>query len=327
MVLREHNGDVRPIRLGFVIVPRASLMTFSCALEAFRLANVRSRTALFEYAIIGVADGPIEMDGGTWLLPDMSIGGAPVFDIVFVISGLASLEYRDPRLEAWLRAKSRTGSTIAPLGTATLLAARAGLLNGHRCVTHWTLYDRLRDEFPRVSLVNGLFCIDGNVITAAGGVAAYDLGLALVKRMRGPEAIGEQAELVLHDQPRPAAGHQRANVAWRYGVKDPRVIRALEVVESNIEQPPGVAELAAKVGVSARQLERLCRHALGRGPRALSQEIRLRHAQSLLRTTRMPIAEIALSCGFADASHLTRRYREVFGTAPSLDRGAAAEMS
>jgi transcriptional regulator GlxA family with amidase domain len=305
-------------------------MTFSCALEAFRFANARSGAALFEYATIGLSDEPIEMDGGARLVPDTTIDGAPSFDIVFVVSGLISLEYRNSRLEAWLRARSRTGSAIAPLGTATLLAARAGLLDGHRCVTHWTLYDRLRNDFPRVRLVKRLFCLDGKVITAAGGVAAYDLGLALVKRIYGVEAIGEQAELALHDRPRPAAGHQRADVAWRYEVEDARLVRAIEIMEASIEQPLSVVELVSKVGVSPRQLERLCHDALQRGPRRLSQEIRLRHARNLLRTTRVPIADVALACGFADASHLSRRYRELFGAAPSLDRdvdGAADRMA
>lgn len=315
-----------PMRLGFVLIPRCSLMTFSCAREAFRLANERARTALFEYTTVGIVEGPVVVDGGERLLPDVSLDHAPAFDIIFVVSSINAVEYRNPHFEGWLRARYRRGAVIAPLGCATVLAARAGFMDGHRCVTHWTLYERFRAEFPKVELVEGLFCIDGSVMTAAGGVSAFDLGLALVQRSPAADTVRYQAEIAIHRQPRPAIEHQRAAITWRYGVQDARLVHVIEIMEARLDAQVPIPDLAAVAGVSTRQLERLCRRAVGRGPRALHREIRLRHAQSLLRTTRVPIAAIALACGFADASHLTRCYRELFRTTPSQERGRPADM-
>jgi transcriptional regulator GlxA family with amidase domain len=308
------------MRVGFVLVPRSSLMTFSCAREAFRLENERSHAAPFRYATIGVEEGLVEMDGAEKLLPDVTLDRSPAFDIIFVVSGINAVEYRHSQLERWLRARSRTGAVIAPLGCATVLAARAGLLNGHRCVTHWTLYERFRTEFPKIHLVEGLFSIDGSVKTAAGGLSAFELGLALVQKSSTAEIVTYQAEIAIHPHPRVAAEHQRTAITWRYGVQDARLVRAIELMEAQINRPAHLLDLAAAAAVSVRQLERLCLSSLGRSPRTLYQEIRLRHAQTLLRTTRTPIAEIALVCGFADASHLTRRYRELFGGPPSGER-------
>ena len=318
--LRTLQRPGRKTLLGFVLIPQCSLMTFSCAREAFRMANERVGVPLFQHFLVGVEKGPIAMDGGERLLPDVDLDTAPHFDIIFLISGIAVTDYRNARLESWLRARSRSGSVLAPIGCSAVLAARAGLLDDHRCVTHWTLYDRFRTEFPKVKLVKGIFCIDGAVMTAAGGVAAFDLGLALVGNSSAADLVAQEAEIAIHDRPRPAVGHQRAAITWRYGVEDARLVRAIALMESRLEDPLPLSRVAEVAGVSVRQLERLCRTALGRGPRALYREIRLRQAQSLLCTTRVPLAEIALACGFADASHLSRRYAELFGVSPSSER-------
>jgi AraC family transcriptional regulator len=47
----------------------------------------------------------------------------------------------------------------------------------------------------------------------------------------------------------------------------------------------------------------------------------------LLRTTTLPLAQVAARCGYANASHFSHRFREAVGVAPNLYRqalGAAA---
>lgn len=298
-------------------------MTFSCALEAFRLANERAGSIIFEYATVSPEGRVVTMDGGATLNADLLLADAPMFDITFVLSSLNAVEYRNSRLEGWLRVRARQGGVIAPLGCATVLAAQAGLLDGHRCVTHWTLYDRFAIEFPRVRTIQGLYSIDGRILTAAGGISAFDLGLALVGRNVEAAAIAQEAEIALHRQPRGPAEQQRAAITWRYGIQDERLARVIQFMEEQITGPLALADLAAVSGLSGRQVERMCLKHVGRRPMALYQEIRLRHAQSLLRTTASPVAQVALACGFADASHFTRHYKALFGETPSFTRRAA----
>jgi transcriptional regulator GlxA family with amidase domain len=52
-------------------------------------------------------------------------------------------------------------------------------------------------------------------------------------------------------------------------------------------------------------------------------EVRLERAREVLRDARfadLPIGEVAASCGFAEASHFARCFREHYGSAPSLFR-------
>jgi transcriptional regulator GlxA family with amidase domain len=47
---------------------------------------------------------------------------------------------------------------------------------------------------------------------------------------------------------------------------------------------------------------------------------RVKHAKELLRGTKLPIAEIAVACGFADQSHLTRVFSKVLHIGPAAWR-------
>jgi AraC family transcriptional regulator len=52
---------------------------------------------------------------------------------------------------------------------------------------------------------------------------------------------------------------------------------------------------------------------------------RVERAKSMLRGTRDQLTEIALSCGFADQSHLNRTFRRAVGMSPGLWRRSGAD--
>ena len=102
-----------------------------------------------------------------------------------------------------------------------------------------------------------------------------------------------------------------------------KVSRALLLMEQNIAQPLPIATVAARLHVSARQLERLFRAELGAGPAVVYRDVRLRYAGWLLATTDRSVTAIAHEAGFADAAHLARHYRAAHGRSPSEGRAVA----
>jgi AraC-like DNA-binding protein len=78
--------------------------------------------------------------------------------------------------------------------------------------------------------------------------------------------------------------------------------------------------MAQMVGISAPQLERLCRRTLGIPPQQLLQRLRLEHAVLLITTTSMSLGEISAECGFYDQSSFTRQFRKVLGLTPGAYR-------
>jgi AraC family carnitine catabolism transcriptional activator len=316
-----------PWRLAFVLIPRFSLITLGCATEAFRLANERHDKPPFLCRMIGVQPGDVCANDGLRIATDGTIGATDRdWDMIFLISSLSAVDFDSPALAAWLRRAARAGIGIAPLGAATVLAARLGLLDGYRCVTHFRLYARFLERFPRVRLERGLYCIDRRRITCAGGLAALDLGLRLISDVVAPKVAHEVAEIAMTSRIRDGAESQRMSVRWRYGVSDHRVEAALELMERNLEHPLALSVLARAVRLSVRQLERLFLAELGRLPHRQYLDIRLRRSHDLLVDTDEPVLAVALKCGFGDATRFARLYRDLLGEPPSATRHAARRV-
>lgn len=95
-----------------------------------------------------------------------------------------------------------------------------------------------------------------------------------------------------------------------------RVQRARELLESARDQPLSIEEVAAAVGWSADHLRRLCRAILQVSPHEIQTAARIRRAQELLSYGGLSIREIALRCGFDDASHFSRVFKKSTGFSP-----------
>jgi AraC-like DNA-binding protein len=77
-----------------------------------------------------------------------------------------------------------------------------------------------------------------------------------------------------------------------------------------------VAEVAAKVGLSAAQFTRAFKASTGFPPHRWQLNQRIAKAQELLRYGAFPLAEIALATGFTEQSHFTRIFKKVVGVSP-----------
>ena len=107
----------------------------------------------------------------------------------------------------------------------------------------------------------------------------------------------------------------------RLGVRHPKLIQVIKLMEQHLEEPLDRAALAQRVRLSTRQLERLFGKYLGRSPARYYLELRLNRARLLLLQTNMSVIDVALACGFVSASHFSKCYRDFFGKTPRKERG------
>ena len=101
---------------------------------------------------------------------------------------------------------------------------------------------------------------------------------------------------------------------------DSRLIRAVDYVESYLEQALSVGELACVATMSTSGFARAFRAATGEPVWAYVQRRRAERARELLAGTALPIDEIARRCGFATSSHLTRVFKSCYGVTPGTAR-------
>lgn len=99
---------------------------------------------------------------------------------------------------------------------------------------------------------------------------------------------------------------------------DVATIQALVAARPHL--PWVVADAARALGVSEPTLRRRLA-AAGTSFRQLAAEVRLAYGLHLLQTTRMPILEVAVACGYESPSRFAGRFRDRFGMSPSELRG------
>ncbi|MEW1759016.1 AlkA N-terminal domain-containing protein [Streptomyces cyaneofuscatus] len=102
------------------------------------------------------------------------------------------------------------------------------------------------------------------------------------------------------------------------------VARAMRLIRDGVVDREGVPGLAARLGYSARQIERQLLAELGAGPLALARAQRAQTARLLIETTTLPLAEVAFAAGFSSIRTFNETVREVFALAPGELRTRAA---
>ena len=96
--------------------------------------------------------------------------------------------------------------------------------------------------------------------------------------------------------------------------------RGLEFVQANLCSPLGLRQLAGVCGVHPVYFARAFRAHTGESLGGFVRKLRVQRAAAMLGGSGEPIAEIALSVGFSDQSHLTRVFRHVTGCTPASYR-------
>ena len=320
------SAPARPLCLAFVLVPQFSMMSFSAALEPLRSANRLSGRTLYDWRLASLDGQPVEASNGIpiGVQGDLESLGKP--DLVVVCAALDPLRYAVQRpLTQRLRHLARHGCRIGAISGGPFVLAEAGLLGARRCTVHWEYRDLFAERYPRARLTDDLFVIDREIFTCSGGTAALDMMLGFVREQHGAGLAVAVAEQFLHPRIRAPDDRQRMEISGRYRVHDATVIEILRLMERTVEEPLRVEALGARIGISARQVERLFRRHIGEAPASFYLGLRLRHGRSLLQQTCQAISEVAVASGFRSTSHFAHAYRRYFHRAPSDERRRQAQ--
>ena len=315
----NHTG---PRRFIFVLLDQFTMLCFSSAVEALRIANRMSGQPLYAWTLVGDGGDTAYCSAGIGFKLDSDLGEVSRDDTVLVCGGIDVGAATTKRMVGWLRREARKGAIMGGLCTAGYTLAKAGLLDGKRATIHWENQDSFTEEFEEVILTKSVFVIDGNRITTAGGTASIDLMLKIIADDHGEDLANLVADQLIYTSIRTDQDTQRLSIPTRIGVRHPKLGQVIRMMEQNIEDPISPATLAKDVGMSTRQLERLFRRYLNRSPKRYYMELRLGKARNLLMQTDMSVINVALACGFASPSHFSKCYRAHYNTTPYRERGA-----
>ena len=128
------------------------------------------------------------------------------------------------------------------------------------------------------------------------------------------------AEQYMHPAIRPAHDDSRMKLQSRLNISNTRLVKAVEVMQGQLEQPLSSVAIAAAANMSVRQMERLFKQHFSQTPVQFYLQLRLQKAQHLLHQSSLSITQIANACGFNSVSYFARCYRQQYACTPSAER-------
>lgn len=305
-------------RFGFLTLPEYSMIAVANAIEACRMANRVAGAEIYSWQVLSIDGAPVAASNGLTLTPAARLDAA-ASDLIFVCGGVHVRAAVNRALLAALRRVARHGVPLGALCTGAFVLAEAGLLDGYRCAIHWENLAASREEFPDTEFAADLFVVDRDRITCTGGTAPLDMMLGLIEARLGRGFAEQVSAEFIHGRVRASTEHQPVAGHDRSRITQPLLLRAVGLIETSLEQKRPVEEIARQLDVSPRQLQRLFRRHMGKGPAAFAQELRLKRAQHLLRQMDMRVTEVALTCGFSSTAYFSSAYRGYFGHPPRAE--------
>lgn len=312
-----------PTHYGFLLLEEYSLISLASAIEPLRMANRILAKDYYSWVIITETGEPVRASDGIDINTNASIKDSQIIeklDVVFVCGGINVESNHNVEILKWLRTISKRDISLGSLCTGAYVLAKAGLIDGYNCSIHWENIAMLREEFPYTNINSKIFSIDRKRYTSSGGTAPLDLMVHFISKQHGESIGAEIAEQFVHERIRKLEDNQRIPLRHILGNQSQKLVAAVELMETNLEEPINQKELANYVGLSPRQLERLFKKYLLCTPSRYYLQLRLQRAQQLLRQTSLSILEISSVSGFISTSHFSKSYKEVYGYSPSQER-------
>ncbi len=316
------------LRVGFVLLPKFTMMALSGFVEALRHAadiKDRSRQIHCRWTILGPDQRPVKSSCGIAVSPWETFSDEMPFDYIAVVGGLLSGHaHVDPAIMKYVERAAARGISLIGLCTGSFALARAGLMDGRRCCVSYYHVDEFQEEFSDRDIkvvADALFAIDGSRITCAGGLGAVDLAVYLLERHLGSQRAQKSIVQMIFDNVRPPSAPQpRFDGGWYSSARNPVARRAVLLMELHVGEPLAINSVAKQLSISVKKLERLFQSEFGMSPASFYKKIRLEIAQRMLKETTRPIMTIALECGFGDISYFGRAFRAAYGASPRVYR-------
>jgi transcriptional regulator GlxA family with amidase domain len=311
----------RTTTCAFLLIEGFSMMSLSSALEPLRSANRLSGREAYRWRLVAPEAGAVCASNGI-AFPVETLSQPVDLDWLFVCGGLRIQPADERRHLALLRAAARARVRVGSLSTGSWLLARAGLLDGYRCTIHWENRPAFEEQFPDLACTGKIYEIDRDRVTCSGGTAAMDLMLHLIADAHGADLALRVANQFHHERIRDGRDDQRGGRLDRLAGLSPPVRQAVALMQARIEEPLPIAEVARRVGLSPRQVERLFLRDLGMRPARYALSLRLDRARELLLYSDRTVLEVAVATGFTSTSHFAHWFKRLHGQRPTeLRRG------
>lgn len=221
----------------------------------------------------------------------------------------------------WIAAVAPRVKQLTALCSGAFFLAAAGVLDGRRATTHWSVAERLKERFPAIEVdADAIFVHSGKVWTSAGVTAGVDLALALVERDFGRALALEVATEMVVYLKRPGGQSQFSAHLLSERTARPTIRELQAWILDNLDQRLSVARLAQQALMSERHFARVFQQEVGLSPQEFVEACRFERATQLLADAALPLKTVAARASFGDEARMRRVFMKRLGITPKMYR-------
>ncbi|UHS55466.1 GlxA family transcriptional regulator [Agrobacterium vaccinii] len=319
--------QTRSIPVFVVLPPQTLLLDVAGPLEVLRYANEQQDAVRFDCKYVAAAKTQTTTIGlslaGLEALPEVLPENAMVLisggSLMETMQAGSRRERRD--LADWLRRTVRDDTTIVSICSGALIAAEAGVFDGHQCTTHADCMGELRRIAPLAQVLdNRLFVEDNRRFSSAGISTGIDLLLHIVSSLTNPVIAARIAQIMVIYIRRTANDPQIS--PWLSGRNHihPSVHKAQDAIVADPAAEWSLGRLAKAAALSERHLSRLFREHTGVSVVDYINLMRVNLARDILSHSTLDMEAVAERSGFASARHLRRVWQQHHDAPPSFYR-------
>jgi AraC family transcriptional regulator, carnitine catabolism transcriptional activator len=307
-------------KVAFLLLPEFSHLGLAAAIEPLFIANWLAQERVFDWMNISMDGKAVRASNGMTLSVDGDLAAASAAKTVFVLASFEPARAaRERSVRRWLKRLARCGVELCGIENGSVVLAEAGLLEGHSVAVHWDNLLGFQEHYAQARALSQLYCRSGTRVTCAGASAILDMMVAWMGWHAQGELAAEVAEHLLLGRLRGADMEQRA-ANGAPSAMDAAVAEAQALMREHVDEPLSCHEIARRVHLSLRQMERRFRDVLQCSVLERYRLIRMTKAHQLLQQTELSVTEVAFACGFSSPEYFCRLYRGMFDCSPSKDR-------
>ncbi|MDF3077591.1 MAG: AraC family transcriptional regulator [Sphingobacteriaceae bacterium] len=274
---------------------------------------------MFTIQLLGISRAVDFYDGLFSVKPHASIEAVKRTDLIIIPSlnhnFQRAVEENTPMIE-WLGDQYKNGAEIASICTGAFMLAKAGILDGKTCSTHWSAENVFRSMFPTVKLQTEKLITDEHGLYTNGGAYSFlNLIIYLVEKYfdRQTAILCSkifQIELDRQSQsPFIIFSGQKTHA-------DEVVKKAQAYIESNLAEKISVEHLSSTLNVGRRNFDRRFIKATGNTPLEYAQRVKMEAVKKELETSRKNVNEVMFEVGYSDPKAFREVFRKVTGMSP-----------
>lgn len=305
-----------PRRIAFLVFPQFQILDATGPIAAFEIAE-RYRPGTYALRTIAAVPGSVASSSGACLLAS-PLGRADAVDTLIVAGGegtrAAALCEKTRKFVVACAQRSRR---VASVCSGTFVLAAAGLLDGRRATTHWSVTAEFSRRFPKVRLdADRIYVREGSIWSSAGITAGIDLSLALIGEDLGEDIALRTAQQLVVYRRRPG-GQSQFSPLLQMERADGRFGKLWEHMRTHLHERLSIAELARLSCMSPRNFSRVFMEEIGIAPAKAVERLRVDTARADLESGNRSVQQVATACGFGNPERMRRSFLRVLGAPPS----------